>query len=411
MSSPGRAVSDYADAERVLESPRRGGSPIPNRWLILLVLFLARLSMAFQFQSVAALSPVLVDHPAIGLADIGVLIGLYLGPGVIMAIPGGALAARFGDRRIVFFSFALMLAGGLLIVLSTGLAGMLAGRLIAGVGGVFINVVMTKMVVDWFADREIATAMSLFISSWPIGIALALLILPRAVTMGGTGLAWIVCLLVIALALLLFAIVYRAPPAAAAAFIDVPKGNAPFPVVALCLSGAIWGVFNAALAMVFGFGSLALVGNGVSLLAAGSIVSLFTISIGLGNPVGGVLSDRSGWRDAIIFLGLVAGVLLLPVLPIVPLGLAVVLFGAAGFILGLVAGPIMTLPAQVLAPEHRAVGMGGYFAIYYGVMMISPSIAGGLAENGFGPSVAFLCGSVMLAGCVILFWMFLRQVR
>ena len=39
-----------------------------NRWLILAVLFLARTSMGFQFQSVASVSPFLIDELAIDYA-------------------------------------------------------------------------------------------------------------------------------------------------------------------------------------------------------------------------------------------------------------------------------------------------------------------------------------------------------
>src|SRR6202040_4307556 len=54
----------------------------------------------------------------------------------------------------------------------------IAGRLIAGAGAVLLNVQLTKMVTDWFAGKEIATAMAIFVSSWPVGLGLALLTLP-----------------------------------------------------------------------------------------------------------------------------------------------------------------------------------------------------------------------------------------
>ena len=91
-----------------------------NRWWILFVLFFARLTMAFQFQSIAALSPLIVDSYQVGLAEIGFLIGLYLAPGVIVAIPGGAIAARFGDKRIVGLGIVLMLAGAITILMASG---------------------------------------------------------------------------------------------------------------------------------------------------------------------------------------------------------------------------------------------------------------------------------------------------
>ena len=89
-----------------------------RRWIILLVLFFARATMAFQFQSVAALSPLLIDSLLLTLVDIGLLVGLYLGPGVIVAILGGTLSSRFGDKRTVSVSLVLMLIGSLLMAYS-----------------------------------------------------------------------------------------------------------------------------------------------------------------------------------------------------------------------------------------------------------------------------------------------------
>ncbi len=129
-----------------------------NRWTILAVLFLARLTMAFQFQSIAALSPLLIEDFGVGLADIGFLIGLYFAPGIIFALPGGAIAARFGDKRIVGFGMALMLAGGTVIAMTESWNVFTAARLVVGAGGVILNVVLTKMLVDWFAEKELSTS-------------------------------------------------------------------------------------------------------------------------------------------------------------------------------------------------------------------------------------------------------------
>ena len=55
----------------------------------------------------------------------------------------------FGDKRIAVFGMALIVAGGLLT--ATGeYPVVLAGRLISGVGAVLLNVLLTKMTIDWF---------------------------------------------------------------------------------------------------------------------------------------------------------------------------------------------------------------------------------------------------------------------
>ena len=114
----------------------------------------------------------------VSLADIGILIGLYFTPGVALALPGGAIGQRFGDKATVLAALLLMLAGGLAMALSHSWSVQIAGRLVAGAGGVMLNVQMTKMVADWFAGREIATAMAIFVNSWPAGVAISLLTLP-----------------------------------------------------------------------------------------------------------------------------------------------------------------------------------------------------------------------------------------
>ena len=102
-----------------------------NRWSILALLFVIRTTMAFQFQSVAAVAPLLEGAFGVGLDDIGVLIGLYFAPGVALALPGGAIGRRFGDKITVLGGLALMLAGGVAMTLSELWSGQIAGRLVA----------------------------------------------------------------------------------------------------------------------------------------------------------------------------------------------------------------------------------------------------------------------------------------
>jgi MFS family permease len=146
-----------------------------SRWLILLVLFIARTAMACQFQTVASTGPFLVESFAIDFAWLGTLIGLYMLPGIFIALPGGMLGQRFGARNLVLVGLLLMASGGALMGASTSLLTVAIGRLISGVGAVLINVLMTKMVTDWFAGREIITAMGILVASWPLGLALGLL--------------------------------------------------------------------------------------------------------------------------------------------------------------------------------------------------------------------------------------------
>ena len=362
-----------------------------NRWLILAVLFFARLTMAAQFQSMASLSPFVIDQFAVGLADIGFLIGLYFAPGLIIALPGGAVAARFGDKRVVAGGLFLMLAGGAMVAAADSWNLMVAGRLIAGIGGVVLNVVMTKMVVDWFAGREIATAMAVFINSWPVGIALGLVLMPVLATAGGLAFAGWVLSGLIAAGLLVFAVIYQPPVTAGAA--PVISATA-LPLLPVVLAGGVWAFYNAALAMVFSFGSLFLADNGRTLAEAGSVISLFMVIFAVAGPFGGVLADKSGRKTTIILTSLVVFAALMPVAVWQPQW-AFAVFCVLAVVYALAAGPIMSLPAEVLSPPSRAFGMGIFFTIYYLIMMIAPRIGGGMAEVSGSPASAILLGAAL----------------
>lgn len=59
---------------------------IPTRWLILAVLFLARTAIAFQFQSIAAVSPLLIKSLGINLGMLGALVGAWMLPGMLLKL-------------------------------------------------------------------------------------------------------------------------------------------------------------------------------------------------------------------------------------------------------------------------------------------------------------------------------------
>jgi predicted MFS family arabinose efflux permease len=65
-----------------------------NRWFILAIIFLARMSMSYQFQSIASVAPLLAKDFGIEYAAIGSLIGFYMLPGVVLAFPGGMIGKR-----------------------------------------------------------------------------------------------------------------------------------------------------------------------------------------------------------------------------------------------------------------------------------------------------------------------------
>lgn len=380
---------------------------IPGRWSVLALLFAVRATMGFQYQSVAAVAPLIARDMGLTLADIGVLFGLYLAPGMALAYPGGSIGRRFGDRPVVLAGLALMVLGGAIMAFVPSWAGQIVGRLVAGVGGVLLNVLMSKMVTDWFAGREIATAMAVFVNSWPVGIAAALVVLPPIAEMQGLKAAYFFSALLVLLGLVLLAQRYTAPPRTceleAAAEALVPERAA---LKAAIVAGSIWGLYNAGLAMVFAFSPSLLVEHGWPITSAGSAVSLMLWLAIVSVPLGGFLADRLRYHAVFIIAGcLAAGVLLLLASREPDL---VVLYVVLGLVAGLPAGPIMSLPSRVLPPPSRAIGMGAFYSVFYAAMVMGPALGGWFASLRGSAAAAIDLGALLLFACVPGIWLFHR---
>ncbi|HYZ39116.1 MAG TPA: MFS transporter [Stellaceae bacterium] len=375
-----------------------------NRWGVLAVLFIVRLTIAFQFQSVAAVAPLLGHDFDVTLADIGVLIGLYFTPGVVLSLPGGAIGKRFGDKATVLGALALMLVGSLAMALADSWGWQMAGRLVAGAGGVLLNVQLTKIIADWFAGKEIATAMAIFVSSWPVGIGLSLLILPVIGTAHGVKAVDFSVAALVALAIAL-AVTYRPPatevaPGASTARLGF---NA---MLAVTVAGLIWGLFNVGFATIFSFGPTLLAERGWSIAAAGSVLSILLWISVFSVAFGGFAADRLKRPQTIVVAGslLFAGLMLTfshtnaVISPLIAIGL----------ISGQPAGPMMSLPARVLQPATRAIGMGLFYTLYYAAMMLGPIIGGAGAKWTGSAGAAFDFGAAVLVACPLLLWLFNR---
>ena len=100
-----------------------------RRWIILAVLFAARAATGFQFQSIGSSTNLLMTDLGIGYAEIGMLLGAYLLPGVIVAFPTGLLGRRVSEKTLGLAGLVLMAVSGLALSYSGDLAFALVARL------------------------------------------------------------------------------------------------------------------------------------------------------------------------------------------------------------------------------------------------------------------------------------------
>jgi MFS family permease len=368
-----------------------------DRWLALALVFVTRISMGVQFQSIAAVAPLLVDELHLSYAQLGTLVGLYLVPGIVLALPGGWLGRRFGERRVVVCSLALMVAGGLITAWSGTFAIAASGRALSGGGAVLMNVLLIKLTADWFAEREMATAMAVVLTAWPVGLGVAVASVGAVATATSWRTAIVLASATAALGLVLMALVFREAPARAAA-------RAPLALrrreVALALSsGLAWGAFNASLVVVMVFAPPMLVVRGLSLAQAGFVTSLAIWTTIVSVPLGGWLSDRLGRPNLAIVTGCMAAAALLLALPTMPAeSIGLILLGV---LVGASPGPITSLLPRTLPPERLAMGLGVSYMAYYVVMALAQPLAGAVRDLTGDPAAPFGFAAATMAATVL----------
>ena len=356
--------------------------------------------MGFQFQSVATLSYSLVAQFSVTYTELGLLISCYLLPGIVVAYPGGTLGKRFGDKQMAILGLTLMVVGGLVDGTSMNYAAFLGGRLIAGIGAVLLNVLLLKMATDWFLGREIGTALALLVSSWPVGIGIALIVLPWIAITFSVPSAFLSTAVAAAVVLVLFAAIYRPPEKAA-----MPEGGSSFRLSwrekgLVSLAGAVWAFFNVGCIIVLSFTPSLLSAQGISAREAGIATSFASWTL-IGTMVlGGILLDRIGYATALMTTSFAVLGLSMMLLPSAP---SFALIAFIGAVAGLPCGAMLVLPTEVLRPQSRAPGMGVFYTWYYvGMTLLTP--AAGLARDLSGNPGAPLifAGSLEIAAIAVL---------
>ncbi len=332
--------------------------------------------MGFQFQAVASVAPFLVDEFRIDYASVGTLIGLYLLPGIVLALPGGYLGRRFGEKRMVLAGLALMVIGGAVSALGTSYALLVAGRFITGVGVVLQFVLMTKMLSDWFKGRELVFAMSLYLNGWPMGIGLALLTQPGLAAASTWRTVFFATAILSAATFAVLAALYRSPAAdgTQASSCAPAYGLSLRETVLVSLAALIWTFVNAGWVVAVSFAPGYLRTQGLGLADAAAVTSLATWLAIIGVPAGGWLASR--WRrpDAMIVVATTIGGLAVLAIPYT--SAYVICFSVIGLILFLPAGLMAALPIEVLRPENRATGLGLFYTWWYAGVAALPPVGG-----------------------------------
>jgi predicted MFS family arabinose efflux permease len=380
---------------------------VAARWTVLIGLVAARVALGFHLQVLATVGPGVAADLALTNTELGTLIGIYLAPGVFLALPGGALIQWLGERRLIVLSLSVMIAGMLVAAHAGGFWALLLARLLGGTGSVLITVSAAKAVIDWFHGGEINTALAINVTGFPVGVAIALWGLGGLAEPGTwrTGF-WIAAALGIA-ALAVFLLTFRnAPTAGAARGLGALPNRTEFRLIVLI--GAVWALYNGCFMIMLSFVPPFLATEGIPFHQAAFLVGLSPLCSLVAGPLGGVLTDRLRRPNLVIVVGTALwGVAMTLVVPFAHWPIAVGALMIAGAFAGApTSGPIIAAAGGVARAQARGSALGLFYTFFYLGSVVTPPFAGWVIDTTGSLANGILMVPVLLTLAIAVFAVF-----
>ncbi len=362
-----------------------------RRWLILASSVLSFFAVGATFFAVPPLVPELVRRYHLGQFEVGLLMGAISAPAILLSIPLGLGVDRWRPRASGLAGLLLMGTGALAFAVAPSYTVLLAARLLFGIGGLMMNLLLARLISEAFQGKELSLAMGIFNAVYPASMIAVFSLHPWLYEHLGWRNELVVLAVLVALAIPLHLAAvpagneHRADPAPASRGLPRPTRG----LISLAVS---WMLFFGAFASVFTFAPQWAGGGPGGLLV---VTAVTWVSLLL-NPAVGHLIDRTGRPAAwgmggqLVLAGALAAMGLgwLPPLP-------------AMLLVGLSAASVPTaaysLPARLVPPAQVGFAFGFITAFSNLGTLAGPAAAGALLDAGAGWSLTWIALALLAA--------------
>jgi sugar phosphate permease len=375
--------------------PEAGASPSPYRWRVLAAATLAQAGTCFLVQGLGALAAFMQDALHLSAFQIGLLVSAAQLVPIVGLLVAGELLDRFGERLIVGLGALVVAAALASASLASTFEGLLFWLVILGAAYSSAQPGGSKAVSRWFARQQRGFAMGIRQAGLPLGGALAAAILPAVAAAHGWQGAFLVGAAVAAAAGVLFIAVYRSPPDMSAdEAVGMPTaGASPMPASGLAgrlsllrepgmrnimLSGPILIAVQYAILIYFVLHLRDRFEMPVAIGAALLVVA--QLSGVVGRIALAAWSDRCAagryFPVMVSMWALVAGLIVLMIVPFASLALFAVLAAWLGFFGFGWFGPWITYVSEAAPPERVGIAIGMALTVNQIVIIASPPLLG-----------------------------------
>jgi MFS family permease len=368
-----------------------------------MVLYGGLMGIGFVFQFLPPVLPAVIADLGISHGQAGLLVSLFALPGILLSIPAGWLADRFGERLAGSCGLALMGVATLGLARAGSFEVILAMRTLSGLGSLVGVVSLQRMTVRMFAGRPLGLPMGISSSAIPVGMVVILNVAgPVAESHGWREVAWLAGLVTtviaagfLAAASLLLKGELRSEPSGGG---GAPPGRG---YRAIWTAGAVWVMATGAMMSFTTFAPDHFRGLGLDTAARGLYTSLPMWISALLGPVVGMVADRRGGRAA--FLGLGMALMTLGLATAVAPGLPPPVLGLVlGLAMSLIATPLYSMVGEVMPAAHVGRAFGILASCGNLGILVFPPVAGGVRDLTGGYLAPFLLmAALALAGVAL----------
>jgi cyanate permease len=374
------------------------------RWVMAVVTWLMLFSLGTSWFCFPPMITTMMADLGLSLEQAGFLVALVPLALVILCIPGGLFADRFGVRPAVLIGGLIMGVFGLMRGFATNFLTLATTMFLCGVGYSIAYPNLPKVTGLWFPYKEYALASGVMFTGMEVGIASSFILAPTVLLpLTGSWQGVFIAVGLIALTMTsIWALLARERPSNLG--VGQPKGLSPAErqgvpfrksLSTVLRNKYMWIVMLTCLFLLgpqialLGFLKDMLTGRGIDPITAGVVASMVSWFMIPGSFVAPMISNRVGrrkpfiWATSIVaavalyFTGTASGF---------PLWVSVIVYG---FLIGSMAPIILAMPVELMGASYSATAggftlVGGYFGATF-----APLLAGYLstATGSFLPAV------------------------
>jgi predicted MFS family arabinose efflux permease len=185
---------------------------VSNRWAVLALITAAQTMANVGPLGIPSIAPLIREDLGLSVAEAGsFLSAYYIGP-IVMSLPAGWMADRWGVRQAMILGQAMVALGLLSVSAAPSFVVLVSILMLAGVGYGILNPTTTKAGMAWFPPRQRATVLGLKQVGLPFGGVVGALVMPPLALAFGWRMAVIVSAAAVAMLGALTWMLYRDLP-------------------------------------------------------------------------------------------------------------------------------------------------------------------------------------------------------